>query len=122
MRELDGLRIIEPDDGDIDRTPARVLREIVPASDTGGRWSFGEITAAPGADVSTHIHPGEPEAIMILEGNVEVHGSNGVTHLREGDVLFIPPDTEHGLRVPQGGRWIAVWPTQQRIPGPRYTS
>jgi hypothetical protein len=39
-------------------------------------------------------------------------------------VVFIPPDTEHGLRTPQGGRWLAIWPAraQDRVPGPRYGS
>ena len=37
-----------------------------------------------------------------------------------GDIVFIPPDTEHGLRTPEGGRWLAIWPTRDRIPGPRY--
>ena len=36
------------------------------------------------------------------------------------DVVFIAPDTEHGLRTPNGGRWLAVWPVGERGPGKRY--
>ncbi len=57
---------------------------------------------------------------MILEGSVELHGAVGIEHLGPGDVVFIPPDTEHGLRTPTGGRWIAIWPNADRVPGSRY--
>ena len=120
MRELDGLRILGPEDGVINTKPSSTLREIVSAEDTDGRWSFGEVTAVPDEGVGTHLHPGEPEAIVILEGEVELHGARGVEVLHPGDVVFIPPDTEHGLRTPNGGRWLAIWPTRERVPGPRY--
>ncbi len=120
MRELDGIRIIGPGDGRITQRPASTLREIVSAGDTGDRWSFGEVTAVPDESVATHLHPGEPEAIIILEGEVELHGARGIASLSPGDVIFIPPDTEHGLRTPRGGRWLAVWPIKDRVPGPRY--
>ena len=97
------------------------MREIVSASDTGGRWRFGEVVAEPDEDdeVGTHLHPGEPEVIVILEGDLELYGASGTARVGPGDVLFIPPDTEHGMRTPTGGRWLAVWPVGERVPGPR---
>jgi quercetin dioxygenase-like cupin family protein len=121
MRELDGMRIMGPADGE--RRPGRgsAIRELISTADTGDRWSFGEVTAEPEESVSTHLHPGEPEAIIILEGDgLELHGADGIANLAPGDVVFIPPDTEHGLRTPNGGRWLAVWPTRERLPGTRY--
>ncbi len=41
---------------------------------------------------------------------MELHGAEGVTPIGPGDIVFIPPDTEHGLRTPGGGRWLAIWP------------
>lgn len=120
MRELDGIRIIGPGDGQVIERPTSVLRELISTEDTGDRWSFGEVTAEPADEVGTHLHPGEPEAIIILEGQMELHGAAGVTEVGAGDVLFIPPDTEHGLRTPTGGRWLAIWPVRPRVPGPRY--
>jgi quercetin dioxygenase-like cupin family protein len=121
MRELDGIQIIAPGDGRITERPGSTLRELIPADDTGGRWAFGEVVAAPDEDVATHLHPGEPEAIIVLEGQLELHGASGVTEVGPGDVLFIPPDTEHGLRTRTGGRWLAVWPVGERVSGPRYS-
>jgi quercetin dioxygenase-like cupin family protein len=51
---------------------------------------------------------------------VELHGAQGLAQLHPGDIVFIPPDTEHGLRTPNGGRWLAIWPIRERIPGKRY--
>jgi quercetin dioxygenase-like cupin family protein len=120
MRELDGLRILGPGDGQTRSGRAAILREIVGASETDGRWSLGEVTAEPDESVATHLHPGEPEAIIVLEGDIELHGAHGVERIGPGDVVFIPPDTEHGLRTPDGGRWLAIWPTKPRVVGPRY--
>jgi quercetin dioxygenase-like cupin family protein len=120
MRELDGIRILGPADGDFDRSPRSRWREVISASDTGDRWRLGEVTAVPDEGVATHLHPGEPEALIILEGAVELHGAQGVAQLHPGDIVFVPPDTEHGLRAPNGGRWLAIWPIRERIPGKRY--
>jgi quercetin dioxygenase-like cupin family protein len=120
MRELDGIRVLGPGDGTLTARPGSTLRELITAADTGGQWRLGEVKAEPDEDVGTHLHPGEPEAIMVLEGRLELHGSTGVTEVGPGEVLFIPPDTEHGLRTPTGGRWLAIWPIRERVPGPRY--
>jgi quercetin dioxygenase-like cupin family protein len=123
MRELDDLRVVEPGDGTWIEGSGSRRRELIALAETGGRWALGEVTAGPGEDVGTHIHPGEPEAIIVLEGELELHGAEGVTHLSAGDVVFVPPDTEHGLRTPRGGRWLAVWPDiDARVPGPRYAA
>jgi quercetin dioxygenase-like cupin family protein len=120
VRELDGIRIVGPRDGQLTRGASTVLRQIVAAADTGDRWSFGEVRADPDESVATHVHPGEPEAIFILDGTMELHGAVGVVEIGPGDVVFIPPDTEHGLRTPTGGRWLAIWPIRDRVPGRRY--
>ena len=114
------MRITGPTDGVLSPGNNSFIREIVSAADTGDRWSFGEVTAEPDDSVATHIHPGEPEAIIVLEGEIELHGARGIAHIGPSDVVFIPPDTEHGLRTPTGGRWIAIWPTRERLLGKRY--
>jgi len=120
MRELDGIRILGPGDGRVTERPGSTLRELISAADTDARWAFGEVVATPDEEIGTHLHPGEPEAIIVLEGQLELHGASGIAPVGPGDVLFIPPGTEHGLRTPNGGRWLAVWPVRERVPGPRY--
>lgn len=120
MRELDAMRIMGPDDGEFSQSPRSRWRELIAASETSDRWRLGEVAARPDEGVSTHIHPGEAEALIILDGEIELHGAEGMTRLRPGDIVYVPPDTEHALRTPQGGRWLAIWPVQDRLPGKRY--
>ena len=120
MRELDGIRILGPDDGSTTEGHGSTLRRLISSDETGGRWAFGEVVAEADEEVGTHLHPGEPEAIIVLEGRLELHGASGIAEVGPGDILFIPPDTEHGLRTPTGGRWLAIWPVGDRVPGPRY--
>ncbi len=122
MREMDGIRIAGPLDGKFTAHATSKSRELIGADETGDRWRLGEVTAEPDEAVATHLHPGESEALVVLEGEVELHGASGITLLHPGDVVFVPPDTEHGLRTPNGGRWLAIWPIKDRVPGHRYGS
>ena len=90
MRELDGIRIIGPEDGNFSEGPGPKRRGLISASETGGRWSLGEVTAEPDESVATHVHPGEPEAFLIVDGEVELHGAQGVAHLAPGDCRLQP--------------------------------
>jgi quercetin dioxygenase-like cupin family protein len=117
---MDGMRISGPSDGVVVENVTSRSRELVAAADTDHRWRLGEVVADPDEQVATHRHPGEPEALIILEGELELHGAEGITVVGPGDVVFIPPDTEHGLRTPSGGRWLAIWPIRDREPGDRY--
>ncbi len=121
MRELDGIRIMGEADIEWQTGVGAKSRELVSAAETGDRWRFGEVVADADEIVGTHVHPGEAEVIVILEGPVELLGARGNAVLAAGDVVFIPPDTEHGLKTPTGGRWLAIWPTRDRQPGNRYS-
>ena len=47
MNQLDGMRIMGPDDGPFIQNPRSVSRELVTAAETGDRWRLGEVTARP---------------------------------------------------------------------------
>jgi quercetin dioxygenase-like cupin family protein len=107
---LDGMRIVRPEGGLRYETGRSVIRELISAGETGDRWGLVEVTARPDEGVATHLHRREPEAFIVLEGEMELHGAEGVTRIGPGDIVLVPPDTEHGLRTPTGGRWLAIWP------------
>ena len=119
MRELDGIRILGPSDGT--HRPGRnsTLRELIPAADTGDRWSFGEVTAEPDESVATHIHPGEPEAIIILEGEIELHGADGDRTAGSGRRRLHP--TRHGARPSHADRRPMARHLADPRSGPRTT-
>ncbi len=117
MRTRDGLLVLEPDEGRADGD----ITVKVDSSDTGAGWGVVTVRGSRGTSGRTHIHVGQPEAFFLLEGEVELWGQESVTTLRPGTFAFVPPDTEHALKVmTDEARWLAIWPAAlQRVPGTR---
>ena len=63
--------------------------------------------------VPLHIHPNHEEAILIMEGNVEVVLGDEVRTLGPGDVLLAPAGIRHSAinRSAQPARVITIFPT-----------
>ena len=110
MRTSDGLTVLGPEEGD--RFPGDIVVKAR-AAETGGRWGVVVVSGEPGEGGRTHIHRGEPEAFLILDGQVELLGAESTTPLEPGSFVLIPPDTEHGLRIlgESTARWLAIWPS-----------
>ncbi len=104
----DNLMVLLPED-----QPERDgFVSLVESSDTVGGWGAVIIRATQGSRGTTHIHRGESEAFLILDGDVEVCGVRSVTPLMPGSFVLVPPDTEHALRVLSAeARWLAIWPS-----------
>jgi quercetin dioxygenase-like cupin family protein len=84
---------------------------LAESSNTVGGWGVILVRATQGSSGVTHLHRGESEAFLILEGDVEVCGARSVTPLVPGSFVLVPPDTEHALRVVSAeARWLAIWP------------
>ena len=67
----------------------------------------------PGSKSPVHIHPNEEEAVLVLEGSLEVALGEEVRTLRAGDVLLAPPGMKHGLSNSSGqmARVITTFPS-----------
>ena len=111
METSDGLKILAPGEGE--SFPSLDAVRLATAGETGGRWGAVIVSGEPGEGGKTHIHVGEPEAFLILEGSVELLGEESTTPLEPGSFVLIPPDTEHGLRIlgDTTARWFAIWPS-----------
>lgn len=82
------------------------------ATETGGRWAFGEATQPPGFENSPHSHS-EPEAFYVLDGDFVLYGSGEPTDLDSGCFVLIPAGEIHGFRAgAHGGRFLAIWPAK----------
>ena len=79
-----------------------------PAEGVKVRWLITEKTGAPnfamrhflvepGGSTPFHTHPWEHEA-FILSGSGIVISNEGERPIKEGDVVFVPPDEEHQFR------------------------
>lgn len=106
----DGLLVVGPGGGDA--FPSLDIVRKASASETGG-WGVVVVTGYPGEGGTTHRHEDGAEAFFILEGPVDLLGSESVTRLETGAFVLIPPGIEHGLRMVGDGvsRWLAVWPS-----------
>ncbi len=111
METSDGLKVLAPGEGEW--FSGLDLVRLAAAAETGGRWGAVIVSGEPGEGGKTHVHVGEPEAFLILEGSVQLLGAESTTPLAPGSFVLIPPDTEHGLRVlgDTTARWFAIWPS-----------
>ena len=72
----------------------------------------GHLEISPGASVTTHIHPGTEEAMVIVEGELEAILGNDVVTLGPGDTVLAPAGIKHGFvnRSNEKAALLAVFP------------
>ncbi len=74
--------------------PGVTLREVITGADGAPTFRMRVIEFEPEKSTSSHNHPFEHE-IFILSGQGIVEGEQEEKTVREGDVIFIPPDEQH---------------------------
>jgi hypothetical protein len=117
---LDGVRIIGPDDGRIERDlPGRVLREMIPAGDTGGGRGFRGVVAEPDDAVWTDVDPGPPSAVLVVEREIALDPRPRLASDRHVGGPFVSPGAEHRPDTAWGGRWPAIGSVRDRLETPR---
>jgi len=70
----------------------------------------GHVTLAPGEECGVHNTHKHEEILVILEGAGIAHMKDeGKFDVRAGEVLYVPPDTEHNVVGGEGGlRYVYV--------------
>ncbi len=73
----------------------------------------GELTIAPNSRVPRHIHPNTEEAMIILEGTLDVLVGNERATLGPGHTVLAPAGATHGFvnRFDGPARILFVFPT-----------
>ncbi len=91
-------RLVLRDEVDPVRWNGEEGRFLLRQEDTGGLFSFMELTTAPGSGPPVHVHELEDEAFLVLEGRYEI-GLDGERHLAEpGTLVFSPRGIAHEFR------------------------
>ena len=82
----------------------------VAESDGSDGISVIEHQAYPGDSPPLHIHHGEDEVFLILEGDFRFSVGGKVHKVKAGGTMLIPKGMPHSYRVesPGGGRWLTV--------------
>jgi quercetin dioxygenase-like cupin family protein len=80
--------------------PDRESSEVkLSAADTDGRFSFLDELWRPGMAVPPHFHKRHAETFFVISGQVEWTVGGETRTLGAGDLVYIPPDTVHTVKV-----------------------
>ena len=95
-------------------SPGLEVYDLVDAAQ-GSHSKIGELTIAPNSRVPRHIHPNTEEAMIILEGTLEVVLGDQRMTVGPGHTVLAPAGTVHGFlnRSPEPARMLFVFPTHQ---------
>jgi mannose-6-phosphate isomerase-like protein (cupin superfamily) len=68
------------------------------AGDLGARnLSITWVDVAPGAEQRSHSHEDSEQIYVIVRGRGRMQVAGDVEEVGEGDLVFIPPATDHGI-------------------------
>lgn len=69
------------------------------AGDLGSRnLSITWVDVPPGAEQRSHSHEDSEQVYVIVRGRGRVHVAGDEENVGEGDLVFIPPATDHGIK------------------------
>jgi mannose-6-phosphate isomerase-like protein (cupin superfamily) len=72
---------------------------LMDAGDLGSRnLSITWVDVPPGAEQHSHSHEDSEQVYVIVRGRGRVHVAGDEEDVGEGDLVFIPPATDHGIR------------------------
>ncbi|QJW91253.1 quercetin 2,3-dioxygenase [Spirosoma taeanense] len=100
--ELPGEKIpyfIRQGDGERHLVGGLVVNLIARGSDTGDLYEWAVITGGKGAQLPSHTHASTHEAILVLEGEVDLWLAGTHYRLIKGDFASVPPATAHAFRL-----------------------
>ena len=81
---------------------------LVDASHGAKSLWVGHLEIAPGAQVTTHIHPDTEEAMVIVEGQLEAVLGDEVINLGPGDTVLAPAGVKHGFINHSGAKAVLL--------------
>ena len=67
----------------------------VPATDTGGVYSFVEIASEPGDGTPLHVHQNEDEYLFVLEGTARCALGDKIFDAEAGTMVTLPKNVPH---------------------------
>ena len=76
--------------------------------EAGGELAVWEESVPEGVGPPLHVHEGQRELFVVLEGRLRFRCGDETTEVGAGAVVLIPPDTPHAFRglAPEGSRCL----------------
>ena len=76
------------------------------AEQTGGAYTLVEITVGPGYGTPLHVHHGEDEGFLMIDGETTFEVGDQVVQAGPGDFLFGPREIPHRWSTETGARLL----------------
>ena len=105
--------------------PGLEVTDLVGTATGSASLMIGEVTIAPNSRIPRHVHPHTEEAMVILEGTLDIVLGNQRMTLNAGHTVFAPAGSSHGFvnRYDAPARILFIFPThdvesvQTSVPG-----
>ncbi len=96
-------------------SPGLEVRDIVGAEQGTHALKIGEVTIAPNTRLPRHIHTNTEEAMVVLEGTLDVVVGRERMTIGPGHTVLAPAGTTHGFvnRSDQPARILFIFPTHE---------
>ena len=103
-------KIVAPGDGELHKFEDWAAVIKIAAEESDGTVTVLETRHDPGNGASAHIHSGESEIFVVMEGRVTFQVGDASHEVEAGGIVFGPMGTIHGFEVgPTGGRLLHVF-------------
>lgn len=95
--------------------PGLEVRDIVDEAQGTTSLKIGELTIPPNTRVPRHIHTNTEEAMVVLEGTLDVVVGRQRMTIGPGHTVLAPAGTVHGFvnRYDEPARLLFIFPTHQ---------
>ena len=96
-------------------SPGLEVRDIVGAEQGTHALKIGEVTIAPNTRLPRHIHTNTEEAMVVLEGTLDVVVGRERMTIGPGHTVLAPAGTTHGFvnRYDEPARILFIFPTHE---------
>ncbi len=88
----------EPEKIEADGAKGAVIRHVIAEKDGAPNFNMRVISLEPGGQSPNHSHPWEHE-FFILRGKGIGEVENKKVTLKQGDVVFVPPNVQHCMKA-----------------------
>ncbi|MFC6883275.1 cupin domain-containing protein [Actinomadura yumaensis] len=111
-------KVVALDDVDPVKWMGEEGRFLLRSEDTGGLYSFFEVTTSPGGGPPLHIHEGEDEAFYVVQGEYAIVLGDETYQAPAGRLVYGPRGVPHKFRnVSDGPSKLLVIATPGGVEG-----
>jgi len=88
----------KPEKVEINKAKGAVIRHLITEKDGAPNFNMRVLSIERGGQGPNHSHPWEHE-FFVLSGKGIGEVDNKEANLKQGDVLYVPPDVQHCMRA-----------------------